>query len=65
MDYLRRLQMERPILFYVVLFVGIFVAFQVILFVAGTLLGPLGLPSWAPLLLVLAILVVIARRQQR
>jgi hypothetical protein len=65
MDYLRRLQMERPILFYVVLFVGIFVAFQVILFVAGALLGPLGLPSWAPLLLVLAVLVVVARKQQR
>jgi len=65
MDYLRRLQMERPILFYIVLFVGIFVAFQVLLFVAGLLLGPFGVPSWAPLLLVLGVLVFIARRQQR
>jgi hypothetical protein len=65
MDYLRRLQMERPVLFYVVLFVGIFVAFQVVLFVAGLILGPLGVPSWAPLLLVMGALVVIARRQQR
>ena len=65
MDYLRRLQMERPVLFYIVLFVGIFVAFQLLLFVAGLLLGPFGVPSWAPLLLVLGVLVVIARRQQR
>jgi uncharacterized RDD family membrane protein YckC len=65
MDYLRRLQMERPVLFYVVLFVGIFVAFQLLLFVAGALLGPLGLPGWAPLVLVLAVLVLVARRQQR
>ena len=65
MNYLRRLQMERPILFYVVLFVGIFVAFQLLLFVAGLILGPFGVPSWAPLLLVLGVLVVIARRQQR
>ena len=65
MDYLRRLQMERPILFYVVLFVGIFVAFQILLFVAGALLGPLGVPSWAPLLLVMGALVLVARRQNR
>jgi hypothetical protein len=65
MDYLRRLQMERPVLFYIVLFAGIFVGFQLLLFVAALLLGPLGVPSWAPLLLVLGVLVVIARRQQR
>jgi hypothetical protein len=29
------------------------------------ILGPFGLPAWAPLVLVLVILVVIARRQQR
>ena len=65
MDYLRRLQMERPVLFYIVLFVGIFVAFQLLLFVAGLLLGPFGVPSWAPLVLVLGVLVLVARRQQR
>jgi hypothetical protein len=65
MDYLRRLQMERPVLFYVVLFVGIFVAFQLLLFVAGAILGPFGLPSWVPLVVVLGVLVVVARRQQR
>jgi len=65
MDYLRRLQMERPVLFYIVLFVGIFVAFQLLLFVAGALLGPLGVPSWAPLLLVMGVPVLVARRQNR
>jgi hypothetical protein len=65
MEYLRRLQMERPVLFYIVLFAGIFVAFQLLLFVAGLVLGPLGVPPWAPLLLVMALLVVIARRQNR
>jgi hypothetical protein len=65
MNYLRRLQYERPLLFMVVLFVGLWVAFQVLLYVAQLILGPFGLPAWAPLVLVLVILVVIARRQQR
>jgi hypothetical protein len=65
MDYLRRLQMERPVLFWVVVAVAIVVGFQLLLFVAGLLLGPFGVPSWAPLVVVLAVLVVIARRQQR
>jgi hypothetical protein len=63
MDYLRRLQAESPVLFIVVLFVGIFVAFQLLLFVAEQILGPFGLPGWAPLLLVLIGLIVVARRQ--
>ena len=65
MDYLRRLQMERPVLFWVVAVVGLLVAFQLLVFVAGLLLGPFGVPSWAPLVLVLGVLVVVARRQQR
>jgi hypothetical protein len=65
MNYLRRLQYERPLLFMVVLFVGLWVAFQVLLYVAQLILGPFGFPAWAPLVLVLVILVVIARRQQR
>lgn len=65
LEYLRRLQMERPVLFWVVLLVGFYVAFQLLLFVAAVLLGPFSLPSWAPLVAVLAVLVVIARRQQR
>jgi hypothetical protein len=64
-DYLRRLQMERPWLFLVLVMVGFLLAFQLVLFVAQLVLGPLGLPSWAPLVLVLAVLVVVARRQQR
>jgi hypothetical protein len=65
MDYLRRLQMERPVLFWVVVAVAIVVGFQLLLFVAGLLLGPFGVPSWAPLVVVLGVLVLIARRQQR
>ena len=65
MNYLRRLRYERPLLFMVVLFVGLWVGFQVVLYVAQLILGPFGLPAWAPLVLVLVILVVIARRQQR
>ena len=64
-DYLRRLQMERPWLFWVLVFVAFWVAFRLVLFTAELLLGPFGLPAWAPLLLVLVVLVVIARRQQR
>jgi hypothetical protein len=65
MNYLRRLQYERPLLFMVVLFVGLWVGFQLVLYVAQLILGPFGLPAWAPIALVLVILVVIARRQQR
>lgn len=64
MNFLRRLQTESPVLFIVLLFVGIFIAFQLLLFVAELILGPFGLPGWAPLLLVLIALVVVARRQQ-
>ncbi len=64
-DYLRRLQSERPWLFWVVVLVGFWLAFQLVLFVAGLVLGPFGLPYWAPLVLVMGILVVVARRQQR
>ena len=64
MNFLRRLQAESPVLFIVVLFVGIFIAFQLLLFVAELILGPFGLPGWAPLLLVLIALIVVARRQQ-
>jgi uncharacterized RDD family membrane protein YckC len=64
MNFLRRLQAESPVLFIVVLFVGIFIAFQLLLFVAELILGPFGLPGWAPLLLVLIGLIVVARRQQ-
>ncbi|MFQ1000358.1 hypothetical protein [Modestobacter sp. SSW1-42] len=65
MDYMRRLQMERPVLFWVVLLVGFFVAFQLLMFVAALVLGPFGLPSWVPLVVVVGGLVLVARRQQR
>jgi hypothetical protein len=64
MNYLRRLQIERPVLFWVVTFVAFWLAFQLVLLVAELLLGPFGLPSWAPLAAVLVVLVIIARRQQ-
>lgn len=64
MNYLRRLQAESPVLFIVLLFVGIFIGFQLLIFVAELILGPFGLPGWAPLLLVLIALIVVARRQQ-
>jgi hypothetical protein len=64
-DYLRRLQMERPWLFWVIVFVAFWVVFRLVLFVAELVLGPFGLPPWAPLALVLAVLVIVARRQQR
>ena len=64
MNYLRRLQSERPVLFWVAMLVAFSLAFRLVLLVAGMLLGPFGLPAWAPLVLVLVVLVVIARRQQ-
>ena len=64
MDYLRRLQSERPILFWVLLLVAFSLAFRLVLLVASLLLGPFGLPAWAPLVVVVGVLVVIARRQQ-
>ena len=65
MDYLRRMQMERPVLFWVVTLVAVIVGFQLLLFVAGLILGPFGVPYWVPLVVVIGALVVIARRQQR
>jgi len=65
MNYLRRMQYERPILFWVVLAAGFWLGFQLLLFVAQLILGPFGLPAWAPIALVLVVLVIVARRQQR
>jgi hypothetical protein len=64
-DHLRRMQMERPVLFWVVALVAFWVAFRVVLFVAGLILGPFGLPAWAPIVVVVGVLVLVARRQQR
>ncbi len=65
MEYLRRMQMERPGLFWVVVLIAFIVGFQLLLFVVRLFLGPFGVPSWVPLAVVLGALVVIARRQQR
>jgi hypothetical protein len=65
MNYLRRLQAERPLLFWAAMALAFWVGFQLVLFVVGLLLGPFGLPGWVPLVVVLGVLVLIARRQQR
>jgi len=65
MNYLRRLQYERPWLYWVGFAVALWLAFQLVLLVVGLVLGSFGLPSWAPIVVVLGVLVVIARRQQR
>jgi hypothetical protein len=65
MDYLRRMQVERPVLYWVALLVAFWLAFRLVLFVAALVLGPFGLPAWAPIVVVLGVLVVVARRQQR
>jgi hypothetical protein len=65
MDYLRRMQMERPVLFWVGTLVALLIAFRLLVLVAGLILGPFGVPSWAPLVIVIGVLVLVARRQQR
>jgi hypothetical protein len=65
MDYLRQLQNERPVLFFIGLLVAFWLGFQLLLFVAALLLGPFSLPPWAPLVVVLGVLVLVARRQRR
>jgi hypothetical protein len=64
MNYLRRMQTERPVVFWVAMALAFWLGFQLLLTLAELLLGPFGLPSWAPLAAVLAVLVLIARRQQ-
>jgi len=65
MDYLRRLQYERPWLYWLLFAVALWLGFRLVLFVAALLLGPFGLPGWVPLVVVVGALVLIARRQQR
>lgn len=64
MNYLRRLQAEQPVLFWVLVALGLLVL-QFVLSVVGLLLGPFGLPSWVPIVVVVGGLVLIARGQQR
>ncbi|MGR6963925.1 hypothetical protein ACU610_05640 [Geodermatophilus sp. URMC 61] len=65
MNHLRRLQAEQPVLFWVLVALGLFLGFQLVLSVVGLLLGPFGLPSWVPIVVVVGGLVLIARGQQR
>ena len=65
MDYLRQLQAERPLLFGLGLLVAFLVVFQLAIFVIQLIVGPFGLPSWVPIVILVGGLVLIARRQQR
>ncbi len=64
MDHLRRLRGEQPVLFWVLVVLGLLLGFQLLLFFVSLLLGPLGLPSWMPVVVVVGGLVLIARSQQ-
>ncbi len=65
MNFLRRLQAEQPVIFWVLVALGLVVAFRLVISVVGLLLGPFGLPSWVPIVVVVGGLVLIARSQQR
>jgi uncharacterized membrane protein YhdT len=65
MDHLRRLQSEQPALFWLLLVVGLLVGFQLVIWLLSLVLGPLGLPSWVPILVVVGGLVLVARGQQK
>jgi hypothetical protein len=65
MEYLRRMQTERPLLYWAGLILALWLGFELVLILVGLVLGPLGLPSWVPIVVVLGALVFIARRQQR
>ena len=65
MNFLRRLQYEKPLVFWVLTFLAFYLAFQLLLYVAAVVLGPFDLPSWAPIAAVVGVLVLIALRQQR
>jgi hypothetical protein len=65
MNYLRRLQAEQPVIFWVLVALVLILGFQLVIFVVGMLLGPFGLPSWVPIVVVVGALALIARAQQR
>ncbi len=65
MEHLRRLQAERPVAFWVLVAVGAWLGLQVVLSLLQFVLGPFGLPSWLPIVIVLGVLVLVARRQDR
>ncbi|WP_448609191.1 hypothetical protein [Geodermatophilus sp. URMC 60] len=65
MNHLRRLQVEQPVIFWVLVALGLFLGFQLVLSVVGLLLGPFGLPSWVPIVVVVGGLALLARGQPR
>ncbi|MGY2003652.1 hypothetical protein [Blastococcus sp. SYSU DS1024] len=65
MDYLRQLQAERPLLFGLGLLVVFLVGFRLVLLLVELVMGPFGLPPWAPIVILVGGLVLVARRQQR
>ncbi len=65
MNPLRRLQAEQPVVFWVLVVLGLIVGFRLVLSLVSMLLGPFGLPSWVPIVVVVGGLVLIARSQQR
>jgi hypothetical protein len=65
MNFLSRLQAERPLAFWALVALGLFLGFRLVLFVVSLLIGPFGLPSWAPIAVVVGALVLIARHQQK
>ena len=65
MEHLRRLKAGQPVIFWVLVALGLFLGFELVLSVVGLLLGPFGLPSWVPIVVVVGGLVLVARSQQR
>ncbi len=65
MNYLRRLQAEQPLIFWVLVVLGLLLSFRLVLSVVGLLLAPFGLPSWVPIVVVVGGLVLIARGQRK
>ena len=65
MNPLRRLQAEQPVIFWVLVMLGLWLGFHLVLSIVGLVLGPFGLPSWVPIVVVVGGLVLIARGQQR
>ena len=65
MNHLRRLQAEQPVIFWVLVALSLYLGFQLVLSVVALLLGPFGLPSWVPIVVVVGGLTLIARGQQR
>jgi hypothetical protein len=53
----------RPLLFWLATAAALWLGFRLALFLVGLVVGPFGLPPWAPTVGLLGVL--IARRQQR